>query len=641
MSFLAPLAFLGALLAIPIILLYMLRLRRREVVVSSTFLWQQILRDREANTPWQRLRRNLLLFLQLLILAALVLGLARPYVIVPAVSAGQIAVLLDASASMNATDSPDGTRFEEAKRRALEIVDTMSAGDTMTVIRVADTAEVLTPYTGDHAALRSAIMSAQPSHASADWNAAFTLAAAGALGAEDFSAVIISDGGVGDAARLPAIPGNLQYVPIGQSSNNIAISALATRALAGQAPQLFAQLTNYGDQDVEVIFDLRVDGELFTAERYTVPANDNLPLVSRALPENFTTLQAGLTLPAESSVADYLADDNVAWTVSAGSGARRALLVSEGNRFLEQILSTLPGLTAFQSNPNVGLPGGQFDLYVFDGWLPATLPDGDLLIIDPPGSTALFTVGEELTQPESLDATDPTANIRVRTADPRMAFVDFSTVNLRAFKLVTAPWAEALIEANGGPLLLAGETDGRQIAILTFDVRDSDLPLQIAWVTLMVSLVDWFTPQQVIDVPNGLRVGDSLSLNPPLDATGVRVILPDGTTTDLPTAGAAIFTNTRTPGLYRVEVLQDDDVTQTAAFAVNVFDAGESNITPRQTITLGGTVVSETEVEEIGQREFWSLLALAALIILLIEWYAYHRRLRAPTVFKPLVRRAG
>ncbi|HLU10946.1 MAG TPA: BatA domain-containing protein, partial [Oceanobacillus sp.] len=103
MSFLAPLAFLGALLAIPIILLYMLRLRRREVVVSSTFLWQQILRDREANTPWQRLRRNLLLFLQLLILAALVLGLARPYVIVPAVSAGQIAVLLDASASMNAT----------------------------------------------------------------------------------------------------------------------------------------------------------------------------------------------------------------------------------------------------------------------------------------------------------------------------------------------------------------------------------------------------------------------------------------------------------------------------------------------------------------------------------------------------------
>lgn len=641
MSFLAPLAFVGALLAIPIILLYMLRLRRREVVVSSTYLWQQILRDREANTPWQRLRRNLLLLLQLLILALLVFGLARPFIVVPAVSAGQIAVLLDASASMNATDSPDGTRFDEAKRRALEIVDTMSAEDTMTVIRVADTAEVLTPYTGDHASLRAAIAGAQPSHASADWNSALTLAAAGALGTQDFNAVIITDGGIGDAARLPAIPGNLQYIPIGQSGDNVAISALATRALAGEAPQLFAQLTNYGDQDVEVIFDLRVDGELFTANRYTVPADGNLPFVSRALPEGFTTLQAGLTMPAESGVADYLLDDNTAWTVAADTGERRALLVSEGNLFVEQVLRSLPGLSAFQVSPDVGLPSSPFDLYVFDGWLPPTLPDGDMLIINPPDSTELFTVGAELTQPEQLDLPDPTANIRVHTNDPRMVFVDFATVNLRAFRQVSASWAETLIEADGGPLLLAGESDGRQIAILTFDVRNSDLPLQITWVSLIVALVDWFTPQNVLNVPNGLHVGDSLALNPQAGATSLRITLPDGSQTELPAAGTAIFTNTRTPGLYQIEVLQDDEVSQTAAFAVNVFDAGESDIAPQGAITLGDTVVAETAEEEIGQREFWPLLALAALIILLIEWYAYHRRLRAPTVFKPLVRRAG
>ena len=139
MSFLTPLALLGALLAIPIILLYMLRLRRREVVVSSTFLWQQIVRDSEANTPWQRLRRNLLLLLQLIILAFIILALARPFIIVPAVSTGQIELLLDASASMNATDMTGGeTRFEEAKKQALSIIDTLSANDTMTIIRVAN-----------------------------------------------------------------------------------------------------------------------------------------------------------------------------------------------------------------------------------------------------------------------------------------------------------------------------------------------------------------------------------------------------------------------------------------------------------------------------------------------------------------------
>ena len=76
MSFIAPLAFIGSLIAIPIILLYMLRLRRREVVVSSTFLWQQIILDKEANTPWQKLRRNILLILQLIILFFLIIGIS-------------------------------------------------------------------------------------------------------------------------------------------------------------------------------------------------------------------------------------------------------------------------------------------------------------------------------------------------------------------------------------------------------------------------------------------------------------------------------------------------------------------------------------------------------------------------------------
>ncbi|MBZ0275371.1 MAG: VWA domain-containing protein, partial [Anaerolineae bacterium] len=171
MSFLTPLALLGALLGIPILLLYMLRLRRREVMVSSTFLWQQVVQDNEANTPWQRLRRNILLLLQLLILALLVFALARPFIVVPAVTAGQVELLLDASASMNATDINGQSRFEEAKRQALAILDTLAAEDTMTVIRVADVPEVIAPATGDRLTLRQAISSAQPGDSAGDWTA--------------------------------------------------------------------------------------------------------------------------------------------------------------------------------------------------------------------------------------------------------------------------------------------------------------------------------------------------------------------------------------------------------------------------------------------------------------------------------------
>src|SRR5690242_11131129 len=104
MQFLAPAGFWLAVLAIPILLLYMLKLRRVQVQVSSTFLWEQLLREQQANAPWQKIKRNLLLILQLLILAALVLAIVRPALPVPTIASGSLIVLLDASASMNATD---------------------------------------------------------------------------------------------------------------------------------------------------------------------------------------------------------------------------------------------------------------------------------------------------------------------------------------------------------------------------------------------------------------------------------------------------------------------------------------------------------------------------------------------------------
>ncbi|NWF67865.1 MAG: VWA domain-containing protein [Chloroflexi bacterium] len=632
MSFLAPLAFITGLLAVPIVLLYMLRLRRREVIVSSTYLWQQVLRDSEANTPWQRLRRNLLLFLQLLILAFLIFSLARPFITVPAVSSGKTALLLDASASMNATDGQNGsTRFAAAVERAQEIIATMGLSDSMTIIRVADVPEVLTPYTTDVNALRAALQNARPSHASADWTAALTLAAAGAGGDPNFSIVILSDGGLGEAETLPAIPGRVAYVPVGVSDSNLAISALATRTLAGQSPQLFAQITNYGQTNADVIFSLRVDGTLLTSERYTIPAQRSLPLVSQALPQGFRTLQANLTTPTDSTVPDYLAEDNAAYAISSGTGARRVLMMSDGNLFLEQMLRYLPGIEAFQGDIAIGLPQQPFDLYVFDSWLPETLPQADLLIFNPPRSSQYFTIGNL-----SQNVHNPT----VESADPRMAFVDFSTINVLQFKQVTANWAQPLIRVDGGPLLLAGEIAGRQIAIVTFDLHESDLPLNIAWPILMSNLLEWFTPRSAINVPDGLDVGQSLALRPQTGATMLRITRPDGSTRDsIVDRETLIYAETDQIGLYTLEVLRGQDVLESAPFAVNLFDAGESQIAPRSQIALGDTIVVESQREELGQFEVWPLAALLALLILLIEWQVYHRRMRVPTVMGPALRR--
>lgn len=632
MAFLTPLAFIAALLAVPIILLYMLRLRRREVFISSTFLWQQIVQDTEANTPWQRLRRNLLLFLQLLILAVMILALARPFITVPTISSGQTALLIDASASMNATDAVgDASRFAQAQRRALEIITAMSAGDSMTIIRVGSIPQVLTPYTSDQQTLRAAVDNAAPGKGGADWVAALTLATAGAVNPESFNLVIISDGGLGAAEGLPGVPEEaLRYIPVGASSDNVGISAFATRAEPGQPPQLFARLTNYGDSEARVIFSLRADGELLDAREYVVAPKSDLPLVSATLPDGFRTLQGALTLPSDATTPNYLADDDLAWAINAAGGDRQVLLMTPGNRFIAQALRSLPGITSFSGDLNRGLPAQAYDVYIFDSWLPdGALPDGDLLIINPPQSTDLFTVGA---------TTDQTGGKRVLSDDPRMQYVDFGDVNILRFTQITAGWATALASADGGALLLAGEIDGRQVAIVSFDLRDSDLPLKLAWPILMANLLNWFTPADVVTAgdADGLRVGETLEVRPPLDADTVRITLPDDQTRDLPIdRETLIFAETDQPGSYQLEVLRGGELVQSAPFAVNLFSAEESEIAPRETLTLGTTEIAEAGEEELGEQEFWPIVLLGALLLLLIEWYVYHQRVRMPTLMQP------
>ncbi|HLA45138.1 MAG TPA: VWA domain-containing protein [Aggregatilineales bacterium] len=619
MNFIAPAAAALGALSIPIFLLYMLRLRRTEMPISSNFLWQQLVRDREANAPWQRLRFSWLLLLQLLILLALVLALMRPFIEVETISAGRIVLLLDASASMNATDVND-SRFEEAKNIARDVVDTLGGDDTMTVIRVTDVPEVLISSSQDSTVLRAAISDAQPGESSADWAAALTLAAAGARGAEELDVVIVSDGGL--SGSLPEIPGEIRLVTVGEQNQNLAISAMAAREVPGTGPQLFAQVTNYGDQDADVIFDITLDGELYNAQRYSVSAGRHIDVIVDNLPETFRTLTAGLSAPAASSVPDYLPLDDTAYTVRVQHGAGQVLLVTPRNIFLSQIFSSLPGVQLTQVTPEQGLPSGSFDLYVFDGWLPDQLPDGDMFIINPPQSTELFRVTGHI---EDINESRVTA---VRPEDPRTQYLDFDNVNVRAFQNVTpiGDWADILVDAAGGALLIAGEVESNQIAILTFALQDSDLPLQLTYPILIANLTQWYTPPRALNLQESIIPGTAVAIRP-LNGDAVRITRPDQEQVmlELGDAPQVVFADTTKNGIYMVDILESGETIATEAFAVNLFSATESRITPQDSVTVGTTTISEAVREEVGQRELWQYLALLGLLILMLEWLYYHR----------------
>lgn len=628
MSFLTPFFLALGLLAAPIIILYMLRLRRREMVVSSTMLWQKLLRDREANAPWQKLRRNLLLILQLLILGLLVVALARPYLPVPSVVNGSVVVVMDGSASMQAVDVKP-SRFAGALEEVGRWINELGSGNQMTLILAGPAPVVLAAATDDRRVLRAALESAQPAASEADWPAALALAAGAAQGARDTRLVIVSDGGL--PTDLPPLPGETIYVPIGESGENLAISALATRQ--GEAgPQLFAAVRNTGSLDQQGLLSIRFDGDLTDSRTVTLAGGESATF-TWDLPAGVATIAAELSDQTE----DHFSLDDTAWAVHESGVSTRALIVSPGNVFLEQLFTILPGVEAFRAPPETDLlaAGAEpFDLYVIDSVaLPSPLPAADLLLINPQVASG---EGED----GLLTVTNIFSNTTVtRLADsPLLEFVDWSGVHIRRALAVSAPWAQPLISAEGGPLLLTGEQRGQRIALLTFDLHDSDLPLQIAFPILMANLTDWLSPGQAFDAAAVVQPGNPLRITPRAGTTHVLVTKPDGGSWIEPAGeDPAVFEETEQIGLYAVSLRDAGGDQPGGQFAVNLFSTVESNIAPAAAIRIGQTALAETGGDNVGQREFWPWLAAIAVLILAFEWWVHFRGARLPRFRKRML----
>jgi len=636
-SLLAPAMLLTALLAVPILLLYMLKLRRQEVSVSSTLLWQQLLRDRQANTPWQRLKRSLFLLLQLLILALLVLALARPALPAPSPVSGPTVLLLDASASMNASDAAP-TRFAAAQAAAAGMLDGLPANAAVTVILAGAQPRLLASAETDRLALRRALAAAQPEQGSADWPAALALAA-GAASDERSAIVVLSDGGLPQNG-LPPLPVEAHYLPVGQSADNLAVAALAVRPAAA-GPQLFVSVHNYAGEPRQVVLSFYAGEQLFAARQITVPAQqnqdvllDNLPQTANA--QDVQRYMARLSPPAgESGPLDFLPLDDQAEALYRPAATGRVLLLSKGNLFLRQLLGSLPGIQPFLLVPGedlqTRLTQERYDVYILDGIVPADLPPGNLLILNPP-ENAFFQVNGSFSDMRQIQTADHTLT----------RFVDWKNVHVRSARQVVLPdWAQWLVRSQAGPLVFAGETAGRRLAVVTFDLHDSDLPLQITYPILFANLIQYLAPAQNLSAAGdeaqpaafALGAGDSLQIrpgegilvHPAGEAGSARVTLPDGSRQSLTLEqGKALFQGTQQTGVYTLDYPGHPEL-GSDAFAVNLFDPGESAIAPQSEIRLGQTQLRAGGGEDAGQHELWPWLAALALVVLLLEWLLYQQ----------------
>lgn len=615
MSFLTPAAFVFAL-ALPVVVVFYLLKRKRVVrLVSSTLLWQRFLAETQANAPFQRLRRNWLLFLQLLLLALVVLALARPFFHGTAPPTRLRVVVLDGSASMQATDEKP-SRFERARAEALQWVDGLRDGEQMMVLLAGAGTEVKQSPTADKAALRRALRACQPSDAptrladALKTAGAFTFEKRGEETVTSGEIHLFSDGAAQDLDEFANKNLPLIYHKVGTGAENLGVVRIDARGNPENPAEraVFASVANYSTNSRSAELELLFDGTLVTTRAVTLgPTNSELVIFTAPQKSNgvFTVRLTG---------SDDLAIDNQASVVSLLPQPARVLLVSRGNRFLEKALKGFSQAHVAAVTQLTDAAEG-YDVVVLDDVLPVVWPRASVLAIHV-AATNLFPTWRPEPAPVVVDW---------KNTHPLLRFVNFDNVQIAETLGVPAPsWGVPLVESPKTPLIVAGELNRQRMVWVGFDPLQSTWPLRVSFPIFMANAVDWLSP--------GAGSAEQLMVQPgtafrwSIAHPGASAVIrgPDGAARTVslePDAREILVTDTARQGVYRVA-----SGTNALTFAVNLMDGNESNIRPREEIAVGKYAGVQATSLRRANAELWRWLALAGLAVLLFEWWYYHKR---------------
>jgi hypothetical protein len=644
----------GAIVIPALLILYFLKLRRREMPVSSTLLWKKAVQDLQVNAPFQRLRRNLLLFLQLLLLLMLLLAFSRPVTNYTPGAGSTSVILIDRSASMGARDPElkGKTRLDEAKRRAKELVDSMGRNARAMVIAFDETARTVMPLSADVPALKRAIDSIEQTDKKSKLKTAYQLAEAQASfnpeqlrpGAGSLPDVLVySDGRVSDASDL-SIRGNLRYFKIGsEDAGNIAIVAMNAKRNYERPTevQIFARLANFGKEPVNADVQLSVDGKVLKVagtslapERWDEKERNNVQ-IKDSVEFTIEMTSAGVVKVEQMhKEGDALAADDAASVVVPPPKNLAVLLVTEGNFFLELAMDSLS-----LQNPQTMLPAiyentkpQKFDVIIFDRYRPKFLPEaGNFVYFGATPPRGKLTGEPPVYTPVAGEKKKVVGVIDWKRDHPILRHLALGSHGFAdPIKLNVPPEAEVLMEGPGGPLMVLYRDKFATHFVMGFDVIESTWPLKPSFPVFMHNLMQFLAVGSEMDVRPQFEPGDAPGIQRAQlqrvlgnDAKSIRIDGPAGSREyPIPAQGDFALQDLDRVGIYRT----DPPVPPFEQVAVNLLDYKESNLMPVNQPPGGVGEKIDAASGKARLELWWWLVACAALPLLLIEWWVYTRR---------------
>ena len=637
MHFLNPSAFYLLALIPIVVLLHFLKLRRQRHVVPSVMLWLEAIEDMKANVPFQRLRNSLLLPLQILFLLVVVGGVARPALRQLGGLSEQSIVIIDTSASMGATDLGE-TRLDVAKAEALKLINQLGANGQMMIM---DTSRpphnIRQAFTSDTGKLRQAIENLSVVHTPPTLKAVFDSVAvyASMSGAQvvqnpDAVGVVFISDNFGTLPN-PASPIQLQKIGLGNRSENIAIVQFSvTRALTPpNRYQVLVGVQSFADTPKEFQVQLGIEGKSFFEDESVVlpPKETTSILFSLEDDERFY----GQVVTARLDIDDDLTVDNVAAAILHPPPKWTVLLVSDRNQPpLTAILKTDLHVILNQVQTSGYHGTGGNDILIFDQFVPDPLPEGNVVFLNPISGLPFMPI-QENSQPTRIISQHPTHEV----------IHDVSLIDLEVKASLRAQlplWGIPLVETDQTPLIWLGEQDNQKVVIFAFNPFDLDVSNFVTSIPsapiLMSQCLEWLGAATSPIQPDLVKTGEPVKiyLEHLSEIERITVQTPDDDVQELQARDSRIvFTDTTKVGVYTVFI--DDE--PFGKFGANLLNPQESDLSPPQLTedpnTGGGTERVRSNLPEVS-REIWAYAAFLALLLLIVEWWAYHqnRRFRQP-----------
>ncbi len=621
MSLAFPLALLWSLLAVPIVVFYILKIRLRQVPVSTTIFWRQIYDEKRPRSLWQILRHLLSLLVQIIWLLLLVFALTEPFFTWEILQARRLILVMDNSASMRATDLTP-TRLDVAKQLGRQVIAGLRLRDEMAIVAAGVQPQVICGLTGHERTLRTALDGIQPTDGPTRVAEAVELGKRLLADAKHGRVVVLSDGCFPGSEKLAG--GELvELRTVGTRAANIGITNFQVRRslLDPIGYEILTEVTNASDEPVECRLDIDLNDSPVDVIPLKLAAGETW---SKAIEK--TSVDGG-RLTAKLDRSDALPTDNLALALLPKRTEQRIVLVSEGNLFLRKVLEVNPlvRLETTAAIPKSYEPGV---LYVFHRQAPEVMPQGSSLVIDPAGSTDLWKLGEKLENPIVT---------KQDSDSPLMRHVRLDNVLLPEAKQITpAEGAKPLVTAlSGEALYFAIEQPGRKVLVLTVNLDQGDLTFRTAFPIMATNALSWFAGQSG-ELRESLAAGAVTEVPLPEQRGAGTLVFrtPSGKTLPVPAGvSKAAIGPLDECGVWSIvqesaaTTQQNTDSTRgvpATEIACNLANRTESDL--RVPETLLKTKPSVAMAAAWLARPIWFYLIGAAWLLAAVEWFLYQRR---------------